>query len=481
MHNLKFLISRLKWPSGMVRERACVAIADLLIDSEWSEIQKENLIDWVRKQSLESVAVIGLIPFLYAKAKSKEFVPPVEELLNACQKPSILSWILTNEMASHNIRFPNWAILNSGSAPDNFVTNPFFMRYARNFLPPIYMEISMDIQKSKDIPFVRQWAFEWHKILQNTSEKTSADSLVFRGHEHSEHYGVIDFKMSEIYRSAFLRALAWSIMIDSLLVADAIFFALKACPVDFGLWNLKPRSRPAWWPSSAEQSQIWKQVELVWKQRTKEKEWVIGEATGRVRENDTVCDLDIFGMLIVKKSKGNIDLTKLSDWYRYNNIASHREFSPYFEGIVRQVPFTDLIKDIGGLRVAPVSNQVWPHTIPRWQFWRMYRGIWIPAPFVGRKDLTFCCSKKGLIIEDGEGIIGKWRDWTDGLEEKLTANLSPATGQYLLVNRKRLEEVMNRTNSHYCWLCCLRTYHRQHDYEPYQQSTSHKIYESKKI
>lgn len=480
MHNLKFLISRLKWPSGMVKERASVAMADLLIDPQWNQILKENLIDWLGSQSLESVAALGLIPFLHAKTKSIEFVPPVEELLNACQKPSILSWTLINEMTSENTQVPDWSMLNSGSAPDHFEIDQFFWRYARIFLPPVYMDVALNIQKKRNVYFVRQWAFEWHNILKNTSRKTSIDPLYFRGREHSQHYSVFDSEMSETFRSAFLRAVAWSTMIDSTLVAEIARLALVACPIDFGLWHLKPGSRPTWWPNSTEKLQIWKQVELMWKQRTKEKEWVIGEASGRVQENDTVYDLDIFGMLVIEKRKGSVDLAKLSHWYSCNNIASYGEASPYLEGVFRRVSFIDSTQDVGGIRVAPISNQVLPYAIPRWQSWRMYRGIWIPAPFIGRKDLTFRCSNRELTVEDGESRIGKWRDWTDGLEEKSTANLSPATGQYLLVSRKRLEEITNSFKSHYCWLSCLRTYHRKHDYEPYEQSTSHKMLESKK-
>ena len=54
----------------MVRERACVAIADLLFDSRCAEITEKILINWINAQTLESISSIGLIIFLYNKTEA---------------------------------------------------------------------------------------------------------------------------------------------------------------------------------------------------------------------------------------------------------------------------------------------------------------------------------------------------------------------------------------------------------------------------
>lgn len=480
MENIKLLISRIKWPSGMVRERACSAIADLLTDSKWNKVVKESLLDWLNEQELESIIVNGLIPFLYAKTKCKDFKTPIKELTDTCKKQSILFWMILDELTAESLQAPNWTLLNSGTVPTSFKVNPFFRDYVRNFIPPTYMDTALKIEKLSGIPFVTQWAFEWQNIVEKTSKIPSTDPLTFWGLQYSEHFGAIDFEMSEIFRSAFLRTLAWCIMNDSLLIHEARFLALKTCPVDFGLAQLQPNSRPTWWPNGTEEPGIWLEVESLWNQRKKENNWILGEATGRIKEEKSICDLEIFGFLIVEDSTQPIESEKLSYWCQYQNVVDHGEPSLFLEGIIRKTSMLNHKEDFSGNKIVSLSTQIWPHTTPRWQFWRMYRGIWIPTPFIARNDLTFSCSEKGLHVNDEEDFLGVWKDWTGGLKEKLTANLSPATGQYLKVNRKRIEEIVDNTNSTYCWLCCLKTFHRKSDFEEFTKSTSYKIYKSEK-
>ena len=89
------LLAQLTWPSGMVRERACVAIADLLLDPRHGAETQAALLNWMREQTLESVMVHGLLALLRAKIQDSNFVfPHVDDLVRNAQKPSILSCML---------------------------------------------------------------------------------------------------------------------------------------------------------------------------------------------------------------------------------------------------------------------------------------------------------------------------------------------------------------------------------------------------
>lgn len=57
-----------------------------------------------------------------------------------------------------------------------------------------------------------------------------------------------DTRISEVYRSAFLRALAWAYLRGSLGEEEALFFASKTCPVDLALWRVSFGQAPSWWP-----------------------------------------------------------------------------------------------------------------------------------------------------------------------------------------------------------------------------------------
>src|SRR5208337_765137 len=105
--NLFLLFSRLSWPSGMVRERTCAAIADLLNDSDWTDILQRSVLQWMKEQKLESMTVIGLLIFCKAKIENSSFrIPSTDIILSHISKPSILSCMLINELDSNNLISP---------------------------------------------------------------------------------------------------------------------------------------------------------------------------------------------------------------------------------------------------------------------------------------------------------------------------------------------------------------------------------------
>lgn len=488
---LSFLFSRLTWPSGMVRERACVAIANLLIDSSWSETVRRHLMRWMEARRLESVSAIGLLVLLRAKIQDSGFViQPIEEFSSILHRPSVLSWILMNELVPRHIPSPNWSTFNSDSAPKDFKPETFFTKYSRNFLPPIYTDLAEKIQARGSIPFVTQWAFEWRKILERIGRRPSKDSLAFSGRENSEHYAAIDFELSEVYRSAYLRTLAWGIMVGALSENDAGLLAIKTCPIDLGLWRLRPISKPAFWPKAYEPegridavpTQIWKRVEALWeKECAREDDWTIAEANGRVHEGSTIYDLEIYGLFQICQGPSIPNFEGLTDWYRWRNDVKYAPCNLLLEGVAEPTSPDTLAQSFADWDVVPVACRVSPCGTPRWQFWRVYRDIWLPEPFLSSNQLRFQCLDDTLIFRNGDDIVGKWNDWTFNLKEKMTANLPPSTGQYLLIQRERIETFAAKTDSVFCWICRLIGYHRKHDYEPFEHFADYRQYGASSI
>jgi len=68
------LLSRLKWPSPLVRERAATEIARLLCDASVQETIFTKLTGWIQQQTLESLVAIGLLPLI----KSAENDPHIK-------------------------------------------------------------------------------------------------------------------------------------------------------------------------------------------------------------------------------------------------------------------------------------------------------------------------------------------------------------------------------------------------------------------
>lgn len=469
---LGLLFAQLTWPSGMVRERACVAIADLLLYPQHSAETQTALLDWMREQTLESVMVHGLLALLRAKIQDSNFVfPHVDDLVRNAQKPSILSWMLIKEMHPDADIVFEQVLNHSEKAPPAFQPDPFFDKYITTFLPPIYADRAAEIEKKELVRFRRQWAYEWQCLVAATGIKPSRTPMDFWMRDRSDYCLALDLFMGEIYRSAYLRALAWAATQGRLSQADAVFFASQTCPIDLAIWRIKPERRPVWWPQTTGAldkidtvpAQIWQQVQALWdRQRTQGDEWVIAAASGIVHEEEEAAyDLEIFGLFQKCHGPETPDFSEVAAWCRYGNGFYPETVSPlHFDGRIPQRRLDTAVKAFADWSFAPAANTARNVTVPRWQWWRMNREIWVPSAYIDNGPLTFRCQENGITVRnDKDYMVAEWSDWTDSLQERCADNVPPATGQFLRVARKQIERFAAETGSTFCWVCRLTGYH----------------------
>ena len=104
----------------MVRERASAELATLLLHPQLGDATRDALLQWIAGQRLESVAALGLLPFLRARMQSGTYSIPLSELVNALRAPSILAWLLFNEVETrHSLPFAA-ACRHAETAPSGF-------------------------------------------------------------------------------------------------------------------------------------------------------------------------------------------------------------------------------------------------------------------------------------------------------------------------------------------------------------------------
>jgi hypothetical protein len=234
-HGLMLLFTQLAWPSGLVRERACVQIAKLLLDPEHSDVTLHYLFLWMKTQQLESLAALGLLPLLRARLDRSDFnLPRVEDLTSAISRPSLLSALLLHDLFPNDSESLEHSLRHSGDVPQGFSPDVFFGKYVETFLPPYFDFLAGLIEESEVIAFRRHWAFEWQRLVDETGVKLTDRNLYFWFGSGSEKERVFatDTKLSEVYRSAFLRALAWAVSSDRMDASGAIVLAEETCPVN---------------------------------------------------------------------------------------------------------------------------------------------------------------------------------------------------------------------------------------------------------
>lgn len=503
---LSVLFTQLTWPSGLVRERACVAIAELLRHLALGQRTQQYLLRWLGAQHLESVAALGLLPLIRAHEDEPAFaLPPPETLATALGRRSLLSWQLLQELFDDpGIPLEDFHA-HSADAPADFEPLPFFEEYIEAFLPPVYHLRAKGVERSFRIPFRRHWAFEWTNIVAETGTEISMHPLRFwlGGRDGDERYGAPDMMMSEVYRSAYLRALSWASARGSLPERDAKRLAAQTSPIDLTLWKLLPGRRPSWWPRSADPAgkidtvpgYIWQQVEALWEKHRSGEPWLGGTkgggqalaaASGVVHVGLATYELRIFGVFQKCFGPHSPSPEDPAEWVTEGGHWSLRDAVGYtsplrFEGMLLPQDIREFAEEFADWSLVPAAVPVMPLGAPRWQFWRMFRNIWLPAPWIRKATLTFGYSDDAITIRDGEEVVGTWCDWTDGLSEHLVDEVPPSSGQFLLVPRHVIDSLTEATESTYCWICSLTTYSREQPYEAYQSFTDSRVFGATRI
>ncbi len=476
---LSWLLTRLTWPSIMVRERACVELATLLLHPQLGDATRSALLHWIAAQQLESLAAIGMLPFLRARMQDEAYDAPHADLTKAARAPSLLVWLLLNELnAGHALPFAQ-ACQHAETAPQGFVPEPFFAQYVENFLSPSYADLIRAIERPGSISLWRQWAFEWHYLLTDLGITPTRNELD-RWHRRfpgGEHYAGTDTTLSEVYRSAFLRTLAWAVE-QGAHPEIAQFLAAHACPVDLDLWRVAPHIRPTWWPQIGQPegqidttaADIWQQVEAQWEQNRTGREHAdtIIAASGIVYHQETIYNLAIFGMFQRCVGPETPELADIAAWIsgaadaKDNALTVHRPSPLRLGGVMADRPAEALQRRFADWLVLATAYPITRSgAVPRWQLWRTWRDIWLPAPYLAESPVTVTCEPEAIVLRDSESEIGRWVDWADGLGETLLEGVPPMSGQTVRVCGKALEKFAQQRNMTFCWLCQLTGYHRE--------------------
>ncbi len=138
VNNMELLLSRLTWPSVMVRERTAVALADLMSqEGPVSKQTQDATIAWIGHQNLESTAILGIIAFCRLADLYPNKLPRYDIVNRALRRPSLLSFELLRFLYGGHALKPDWAQYHSGEPSPNFKPPKFFVEFRNNFLPRI--------------------------------------------------------------------------------------------------------------------------------------------------------------------------------------------------------------------------------------------------------------------------------------------------------------------------------------------------------
>lgn len=488
---MRVLLSRLTWPSGMVRERACRAIAGLLGDPEYGAIVQEELLAWIEKQKLESMVCIGVLCLLRARLDTGDAsLPDRRRLEAAIGYPSVASSLLISRLFPDSTASPGSRYPHSGTVPKDFEEQSFFLHNMTQFLPPVYRSEAEAISGCGGISFLRQWGYEWACATERANVPLNTEALRYAGRPDRDHLVAFDCLLSEVYRSSFLRSLAWAVEQGTMTPSECKYLSARTLPIDLGLWAVNSVAVPDWWPRPSEPQgaidtipgQIWRLLSDLYVRNVGEDEgWTIAYATGRVHEGKGIHDLTIRGCFQRCVNPTQPDLPLIAEWCDTRAQEWDAVNELQFEGRLENQPPAGFAAGVGGWDILPCSACVRLRTVPRWQHWRGRRGIHLPCAFLGGDEVTFRPDRRELLVEDDGGIWAKWLDWPYRLREKDEANLSPSCGQHLLVCRNRIDAFSAASGAVFCWICKLDSYSREHGFGRFEVRSSHQTFGESRI
>jgi len=466
---LSFLFERLKWPVPMSRWRTAKGIRNLLNNSGTRSSTTDSLLDYLDDCKTESeVCQILTIVLL----TSPEGRPLRTVLASRLHCPSILADMLLERIYGQGHGIGGWRLAHSGRAPDDFEGGSYFEEHKTAHVPPILMNNLRRLESVSGYPFLQHWAYEW-KILRDNLGTHYTRYPYYFDNVSDTRAGIIGQywqRMSEVYRSAYLRTLAHAVSEWRLPQRIAEDYCLDIVHGIAGLFDVEPVARPAWLSDFPEK-------------------FCSPRADFAAIVRELIQASQIEGMLLV-----SLDTPLASSVQKYAKLSlSAHLVTPDFEiaddtllyekllfmpisdtfelkGTPAEIPIQEA-KMTGkkGEEVA-VCSSLFPMPFGCWQSDYMSLGLTIPAPYT-IPNIEIRCTNEGIdcITSDGK-IASKTRIWNDNWLPSYPKEGSTRCATATMIHQELLAEAMKRLEFKLAFFIRLRIWDREKEYGDYSES-----------
>jgi hypothetical protein len=479
---LRLLVDRLDCPSRMVQERAAWVLAGLLANSDTRDATSTALIDWHKVDSMElHSCTLLLILHLARTANGLTNSDCAKFIRQTNIVPSIGADLLMREFEDEekmHVELLNYRKSHSGTPASNFSGVRDFDHTVKGHLAPIFLDWASQLDKA-GIPFSRQWESEAVELAnqQGLSLRLNAHfSYHYRGGVDDATLAIND-RLSLVLRSAYLRALHWSIDEAAVDVNRAEIHARRvAVLADPVLWAVRPSKCPVWWPKDSNNENG---LDILSES--------VGQAFRNRVENRDSNEGEI--LLFAAGPVGNRPRFRAELVIRAYLQAAYGPLKPTQEELAtipwvvcRPIPprlslpgtymtFEDdkYAEFVSHWLMAPLVWRLLPNT----EDWllpdRQARGLHMPATWLlhGVPSIQSGGGKIQVLI--GDQHVAYYRYWNDELRERHYLGSSARVGGELLIRREWLEPQL-KSGATLCWVATLtiaqREEYKQHFGKP---------------
>ena len=470
---IDLLVDRLRWPAALVRERAADQIAKLIVEGRRDV--SDALLKWIGRQTLESRAASGILPFLKAQKLSNGQPVSAQAIADACCARSVLSELFLNHYdPSHAgdtalARHSGWPQAGWVPPEENNET------MARGLGKTLFRRLER-LDRGFQPSLVRQFEFELAALRGKHGDSPNRALRLGGTHQDGFHpgwYALTD----ENAASAYLRTLAWAESNRRLPQELIPHLAAIVSPVDLGLWEVQPGSRPEWWPDfdaepmpESVDAQI---AAIIQKTNHASNTWgsgthVVLAASGCIAQSALVQhELGVRSFFQQAHGPLRPSTEDILKFVRGVRAWVDQQRSPLrFEGTVS---IDDGGVDIADWSILPCSGTTHPSAAMSWQAWRGTRQVQCPTDALSDWPIRAICRQHSVDFESAEGLIATWRDWPSGLSAISIMGLPPATGWVLTAPRRIVEKFSREVGMRLCWAWELTSHFRDWRHDDFQE------------
>jgi hypothetical protein len=474
---VRILLDRLNWPIRMVRWLAAREFAGLLSRGAHQKKATEAYLDWLSIRQFESQVVSGLAVLL---CMHEETLPPFLDECEHINRPSIVADLMLQHVYGYGKRRGGWLSAHSGPCPNSFASERYFEDHKGAHVPPIFGDDLKRLEGRSGRPFTRHWAFEWRKLMDVTKSPYSGFPYHFVGStlQRSGVFGQFSQAQCDVYRSAYLRTLAFAVSQWELPLEEAAFYSSICLPLNGALAHIKPIQRPDWLADIPERCC---EVDSALDELTRD---LVKAGNGQPGMRPVNLEIPIkaslfeFGNLSVSAVLVSEDFVPDPDDSSY--FAQHTGWilpdGITFAGTMDKKDPADFVRQGSQGASIPVCLSLWPFPSGFWHNDYFASGLALPSPYNFSDPPEIACNERDISMHlDGTpvGILSIWHDHWTPLYPK---GGNTRCGMLTQMREIDLESSQTLHGMELGWVVQLRLWSRKTDYGEYELKTRRQFF-----
>lgn len=461
--SIEFLLERLRWPIRLVRWRAAQEIAALFASNKHRRLAHLVYLNWLKTRKLESEVISGLSVL---QCTDEGALPDFSALCAVITRPSVLADIVLQAVYGFNSKRGGWRDAHSGRPPASFEPASYFLKHRDVHVAPILGSTLGDLFEKYGVDLPRQWAYEWQCIMDSEGASYSGYPYFFMDEYRDRGvYGQFSQRQCDIYRSAFLRVLAYAVSTGmSVEFASEVSTETLAVSSDFA----KTRSveRPSWLTDLPD---TFFNADADHYEATRNIVEETRKSTGR--------------MLICLNTPASIDKEKFG-YIKISAVLATEDFalsiakeayyggaSPWLIGVdtslnkvLPKENIEERLQPGATGSYLPLSLNIHPFPHGFWHNDYLQIGMAFPASYCFNEITKAQCSEVGIDFESGGIVRGHWSVWHDHWSPLYPKDGHTRSAMLTTVDSNLCEQLSNDLRMRLGWIVEKRLWRSERDY-----------------